>query len=54
MYIIPKDMTEEAKRDRAAHEIWERAAVIWETTPAYDAIKEIARLLVREGWTNAE
>ncbi len=37
-----------------AQDIWSRMVSLWEGTPALEAVTEMARLLKREGWTDAK
>ncbi len=47
-----KNMT--PKTESEAREIWSRMFSLAEGTPLLEAVKEMARLLVKEGWADAE
>jgi hypothetical protein len=35
-----------------ARNVWDRMFSLWEGTPPVEAIKEMARLLVKDGWVD--
>jgi hypothetical protein len=43
----------EPKTETDALNVWSRMFSLWETKPALEAIKEMARLLVKDGWADA-
>ena len=44
------DLPTTVRRIKAAHDIWSRMNSLWATKQAYQAVKEMGRLLKREGW----